>query len=514
MSTKIKGRSKLAPMNTDLNKIIHFSILLCVLYFVGSPMIRSATELSNIAVYGIIFFIYSIPAVIRKKPLEALIPVTYVFSIIPISVDIPIKALDGVSAIDGLTVYIVLPLSLLTLFYLCVVAVRDGALIPLSIPEIAAILSGTGFVLFLLFALPAGGYTSNAASLVYSLENFSFLILFLTTFLICKLLIPWVVIIPLLASVVINAGIAFGQIISYGIFGIKPLSFVYTHASVANLGPVIVRQGMYGGSFVGHARELSLIILLTVPLIVALLEYLDRRKGLSLAMIFLGSSVVFASGSQAGIGSLLAIILMITLFYIYKLSGSVSKIVIPTALSGGILVLAYRFLMVGIDIRGGIFSTIIATVGAIIGLEVDNLGIRVQQYIAAIEIAKQNPIFGVGGYNTSIVITQYIGENLSGIHNLLLTQLVSSGIPGTVLYTAFIGSCLLILTRKMSNCKSDELVVWYSITAGVVGFGLFSSLVLSHYWHQAHFALWIILAVIAGTKDWNKSDLIASSQCS
>jgi O-antigen ligase len=130
--------------------------------------------------------------------------------------------------------------------------------------------------------------------------------------------------------------------------------------------------------------------------------------------------------------------------------------------------------------------------------DLSNLGIRIEQYIAGINIFEQNPILGIGSANFRYIATQYGVSRPYDLHNILLALLVETGLPGLLLYMGSICGLLRICYQLNRISEEDNLLY-----IGLVG-GILSYIALA-FWDPfalvritAFVPFWIIGGAIAG----------------
>lgn len=100
--------------------------------------------------------------------------------------------------------------------------------------------------------------------------------------------------------------------------------------------------------------------------------------------------------------------------------------------------------------------------------DASNLGIRLQQYIEAVRLSVEYPMFGIGGANFSFVAPQTSLDRAYWLHNMYLQVLVGTGVPGFLLYCGTIVLVLLLGVRLLRLPGSDSLLV-IGVLAGFVG---------------------------------------------
>jgi len=128
--------------------------------------------------------------------------------------------------------------------------------------------------------------------------------------------------------------------------------------------------------------------------------------------------------------------------------------------------------------------------------DLSNLGIRFQQYILGFTLFLKYPIFGVGGANF-----YYISDNVGLsreylMHNLYISLLVETGLPGLLLYMLAIGTVYYSLWKLLKKYKGDIYLI--GAGAGITG-------VLAQLFFQPQimkmpslFSFWLVCGLIVG----------------
>lgn len=107
--------------------------------------------------------------------------------------------------------------------------------------------------------------------------------------------------------------------------------------------------------------------------------------------------------------------------------------------------------------------------------DLQSLGIRLQQYLAGLIIATENPVFGIGGGNYPYVADQYglptklAGGYLFPLHSVYVALLAETGVPGFLLYVV---SSLLVLWAvwRLFRLDGPDKVLHAGVLAAVVGY--------------------------------------------
>jgi O-antigen ligase len=126
-----------------------------------------------------------------------------------------------------------------------------------------------------------------------------------------------------------------------------------------------------------------------------------------------------------------------------------------------------------------------------------NFSTRLQQYIAAVDIGFQYPLFGIGGMNFPLVAESYGLPDPIEIHNIYLSVLASTGIPGAVLFLLSISAVLVIAGKKALSTENDRLF-WAMLVCGILGFHAYSFWVTIHAGGVAYLVFWVLAGAVVG----------------
>lgn len=309
----------------------------------------------------------------------------------------------------------------------------------------------------------------------------------------------------------------------------------------ATIGPFV--SGFTGMSFV-----LAYLVVLVLP---ATVLFVARRRGehrvLGVLWILGLVAVVRASASDAARGALVVALLsfglLLTIGYrrtVVQLLRTVGTAHSPTLRRGGLLawvvlpavvILGYPSTASGSAVGGGTAdgrATAVGRVAREVGVpgidlqslsiplvNLSNLGVRLQQYAAAIDVFLSHPGFGIGGANWVVVAGEYgfvPPPNASfppPIHSVYFTLLAETGAVGLVLYLASLAAVVRVGYRLISyNGFGDWRYVYRpgtdramvaAVLAGLVGTFSFSVFgVLGLYAAAGLLPVWVLAGTLVG----------------
>lgn len=318
--------------------------------------------------------------------------------------------------------------------------------------------------------------------------------------------------------------------------------------------------GLYAGGFVGSSRDLAVLVLLTVPAAIYFISVEQRYTVPCLLFIALGATQIAFSYSMSIFGSLFVFLTLLFLIVLLRVRSVHSKaifrtfgslLIMPVVLAGvyANTVLSRATILLhpvtplipkpgtGSDntepssneppgetsSTDGTASTpvdssveskstpstrelkeseriVVEFVDKLPLISADTLPIRITQYDAAIRMALDFPLFGVGGYNFELLSKEYDGfRQLDAVHNTFLAYLTGNGVPGLMLYFT---SVLLVLgsaIHKLSTDSTNQTLVLF-IGAGMVAFHAASFWTLLYTTSGTYVMFWLIAGLVVGSE--------------
>jgi len=133
-------------------------------------------------------------------------------------------------------------------------------------------------------------------------------------------------------------------------------------------------------------------------------------------------------------------------------------------------------------------------------LSLNSLGIRIQQYIAGLDMAIRHPLFGIGGANYPFYAAEYglPSRQPNGwfpLHNQYLSILAGTGLPGFLAYSV----CLVAVLRSGWTATRDQADEWLPVGVLVAFIGFLAVV----FWvvsirYRVMAPLWILGGAIIG----------------
>jgi hypothetical protein len=361
-----------------------------------------------------------------------------------------------------------------------------------------AVVVFAGFVGWTFLAAFFGSGPSELAAGLYAIEQLRYFVVFAVAALVVRRTNAWCAIYPFVIAAAGNlllslAQIANGGRLGFPFLGEPPDRYLRAFA----LGATEIRTGFYAGGFVGHGRELAMVLFLFIPLVIAVA--LRRSWGtVGLAGVGVGAAVlsIRVADTDAGWATLVLLsavfgtyLLGVALVRVKRRYSAVALVPASTAVVGFVYVL-FRGVQAVLRSDGSRDSVPV--------LRTDTLAVRIDQYVAATRIAAENPLFGLGGENFVLVSERYIAEANLGIHNTYLANLAATGVVGFGLYLLAALTVLWIALRLALDADGDERVLWIAVACGMCAYHAYSSWMWSYPWTVGNTAFWLLAGVAVG----------------
>lgn len=127
-----------------------------------------------------------------------------------------------------------------------------------------------------------------------------------------------------------------------------------------------------------------------------------------------------------------------------------------------------------------------------------NLGVRLQQYLAGIDLFVQYPLFGIGGMNFHYYATEYGLPQPMPLHNMYIAILAETGAPGLVLYGGMLLAVLYAGVQVVTDDDGPDVLA-IGVVCGIVGFLAFGAFdILQITKSPAAFSFAILAGAIVG----------------
>ena len=279
----------------------------------------------------------------------------------------------------------------------------------------------------------------------------------------------------------------------------------FTVNNVLSVGPIWdIRIGVHLSGFTGGNAPLSTLLVMAIPLVLTYVVRSQRRLSIaSFICVLLMGFIVRATAKDGARGALVLSVIAFIGLWVWshweRFSGwqGVWRLIKQHAFYGVsllvlILVSLYPSSKSGTPSEAGgqqqngsgnsaggsldgASST--PTGGESISLplfDLQSFGIRIQQYIGGVAMARDNPLFGIGGGNYPYVAPTYgvpatlpASGNLLPIHNVYIAVLAGTGLPGFLFFSMTLLSVVWLAWRRLIE---REDIISIGVFAAVLGY--------------------------------------------
>ncbi|RJT02557.1 O-antigen ligase [Halococcus sp. IIIV-5B] len=469
---------------------VRTAALLTGLLAIGVPAVAAAFDLPTAAVVVGAGLCYLVAVVATGRAFEGFASAVVVLAVFDIGATLVTG--PGIATLDLVAVDLVaIPLAV----FLVADAVEDGASVGLNAGWLAAACLA-GFVCWTVAAGAVANGGSETAGLMYGVEQLRYLVVFGVAALVARRTDVWCVVTPFVVAVAGNLVVSLAQVVNGGMLGFPFLGEPPDrYLGAFAFGPYEVATGFYAGGFVGHGRELTMLLLMVIPLAVAVAARRSWPALLAVGVGIVGAVLsIRVADTDAGWATLLLLGACFGLYLLGTLAvrtkrrySTLAALPVVGALVVGLLALArvVQWIVTSADGGAQVFRT-------------SSLDIRLEEYAAAIRLAGQYPWFGIGGGNFYIRSERYIGEADIGVHNTVLANLAATGYVGFGLYVLAVVAVLWVALRlAVANGGADRLL-WAAVLAATCAFCAYSSWMSSYSWVVGNTGFWLLAGATVG----------------
>jgi len=513
----------------DTNAFLSTSLVLVTLLTTFVPFITLLGNVSlivTVAGAGIVYMIFLFSTGTILEGIGSAVFVLAVFN-----ANVPILSVSGGSQFNLLLVDIVAILA----FVMFVARRYPDKSLEISPIEKLAFSAFGCFVAWSFISAIVGHGPSQLSGFVFALTQTRYLFLFVTSMLIIRESCIECGIYPLLISIFGNLLFSLVEIINGGAFGLTYLGEGYGRVfSQFMIGPIILNAGMYAGGFADNSRVLTAMILIALPIALSTFNYRSWSNVLfSMVLVVAASILIRVSETDAGWMALLVTSsIMLAYVVYYGIRNAVCERHGWTTTNAIVAITFTTFLYLKRSVKSAPSSD--TTIGAGTGgssssgtgtasnspsaadfsirladgvielfsyipfISSNTLPVRLDQYIAAIKIGLQYPLFGIGGLNFVLVSESFGLPKGMAIHNTILAYLAATGFVGVLGYLISVTALLYVSFNRSISLKYDDSLLWAGITTSMLGFHAFSFWVTAHDWVQAQTVFWLIGGIILG----------------
>ncbi|HET7322720.1 MAG TPA: O-antigen ligase domain-containing protein [Halococcus sp.] len=475
--------------DSEVGAYLWTSVLLTGLLVLGVPVVATVTAIPTPILVVVAGLCYLAAVVATGNAFEGLTSAVFVLALFDIAVTLaegPGIATADIVAVDVVAV----PL----LFVLLYDALDDGVSVRFNARSIAVF----GFVAFVCWSFAAGivgNGVSQAAGLMSGIEQLRYLVVFAVALLVVRRKNVWCVVYPFVIAVAGNLLVSLAQIKNGGMLGFPFLgeppdryleSFTFLGHEIAT--------GFYAGGFVGHGRELAMVLFMFIPLVVAV-SLRHSWPQVTLAGVAVAASVfsIRVADTDAGWGTL---ILLGVLFGAYLFATLVVRVKRRYSTIAAVPVLGIG-VACGVVLVRLVWAVFEVTDGIPL-LRTNTLEVRLEEYVTAIQLAFKYPLFGIGGYNFYVMSEQFGLPPDTGVHNTILSHLAGTGFVGAFFYLLVIFTALYLTVRLAISTNGNERLLWVAVFCAMVAYHAYSSWMSSYHWTVGNSAFWLLCGATIG----------------
>jgi hypothetical protein len=472
-----------------VGRYVWTALLLTALLAVCVPVIAAATGLPTPALVVGAGCCYLAVVLVSGHVRAGLVSAAVVLTLF----DIAVTLVDGpgIATVDLVAADIITVPLLAVLLY---ETVNDGLSVRFNGRSLAAV-SLFAFVGWAFVAALVANGVSLAAAVMYAIEQLRNLVVFAVAALVVRRVDVRCVLYPFLIAVAGNLLVSLGQIANGGMLGFPflgepPDRYLRSFA----LGSFDIATGFYAGGFVGHGRELVMVLLLALPLAVVVAV---RRAWLSPFVVgAIAASVLSIRVADTDAGWATLVLLgvgfgaCLTVWLLFAARRRFSTPVTAAAGAGAAAVWGGLASALWVLVRSGDGGSLI--------FRTNTLGVRIEEYITAIQVAVKYPLFGIGGKNFYLLSERYGLPADIGVHNTLLTNLAATGFVGGGLYLLAIVAVAFVAVRLAVSTNGIERLLWVAMLASMAAFHAYSSWMAAYHWTVGNAAFWLLAGATVG----------------
>jgi O-antigen ligase len=465
------------------------SLLLTVLLVVCVPVVAAILDIPTAILVVVAALCYLAVVVATGRAFEGLTSAVFVLTLFDIAVTL-VEG-PGIATVDVVAVDVIaIPLLLVLLYE----AFDDGFSVRFEARTIAVF----GFIAFVFWTFAAGivaNGVSGAAALMFAIEQLRYLVVFVVTLLIVRRTNAWCAVYPFVIAAGGNLLVSLAQIANGGMLGFPFLgeppdrylgSFTFLGTEIAT--------GFYAGGFVGHGRELAMVLFMFIPLVVVVsLRHSWPQVGLAGVAVAASVLSIRVADTDAGwatlilLGVLFGTSLFVVLLIRVKRRYSTMATVPVLGVMSVFWMLLVRLIWAAFESSDGIPL-----------LRTSSLGIRIDEYVAAVNVAIQYPLFGIGGNNFYLVSERYVQRPNLGVHNTFLSHLAATGFVGLFFYLLAVLAALYLAARLAVSATGNERLLWIGMFCAMIAFHAYSSWMAAYHWTVGNSAFWLLCGVTVG----------------
>lgn len=516
----------ISPPSVTTRGVLLSAVSLTTLLVVVVPVVTLTTGLPLLAVVAVAGVVYAAGLVLTDNVIDGLW--SGVLVLCTFQADLPIAGVERGGRLGAYAIEIMLadvaaiPLAVLLVLWGSSRFTLEGR------SERIAGYALVGLVVWSAIAAVMGDGPSTVMGLFFSVAQLRHLLLFGVAVAIGRYVSIRTTAYSLLIAVSGHMLFAIAEVFNRGSFGLSYLGEASGYGfEIFYIGPVAFVASTYAGGFTGISRILIALLLLVTPIA---LERIVRGSNWQqvLALGFVAGSVflIRVSATDSGWAAfLLTMLLMLGLLAYVHLRADETRVgtydyargyvaTIGAALSSCFLFLSRTAPddtpepTTPSEPTGGsgtlsqVDTEILSVIDAVPLINTGNLSIRLQQYIAGIEIGITHPLFGLGGLNFSLVAEEYGVPRVVSMHNVYLSFLVGTGIPGLVLFVTSIVAVLVVAVKNAMTAAAEDRLLWAMIACGLLGFHAINFWIAAgEIGKVAYMTFWVFAGAVVGSRE-------------
>lgn len=264
------------------------------------------------------------------------------------------------------------------------------------------------------------------------------------------------------------------QVAHQGVFGLSQLGETTQATSPITIPLGSFHIGVFASGFTGGSGPLAMLIVLAVPvaLAAAVRHEGPSRLGLLLAVVVAAAILRFTAKDSSRGAVLLGVTTLagVLLWTNRDRLGPPARAVRRLGRYAPLLLVALGVLFLPSRTARGSAGGVGGGGPSIPFFNLDTLGVRITQYVVGTEVFLAHPVTGVGGGNFRYTAAAEAVPALEGIsmHNLYLSLLVGTGVPGFALYSTALLAVFVAGWRAFRS-PSDERVLVAGVLAALLG---------------------------------------------
>lgn len=473
-----------------LGAYVWTSALLTGLLVVGVPIVATVSDVPPSILVVVAGLCYLAAVLVAGRAFEGLTSAVFVLALF----DITVTLVDGpgIASVDIVAVDV---LAVPLLFVLAYELLTDGVSLRFD-ARLLAVFGAVAFVVWTFLAAVFGSGPSSVAAFMFGTEQLRYLLLFVVAALVVGRKNVWCAVYPVAIAAVGNLAVSLAQILHGGMLGFPFLGEPPDrYIDSFGLGAVEIATGFYAGGFVGHGRELAMVLLMVLPLVIAIsLRGSWTRLPVVVPVVAAAVFSIRVADTDAGWATL---ILLGALFGTYLLGALLvwvkrrySTVALVPVVAAA-LAFAYTLAL-------GVRAVLGSSESSVPVFRTNTLDVRLDEYVASIRLALDQPVFGLGGNNFYLISESFGLPPDLGVHNTFLSHLAATGFVGLGMYLLFVLAVLYLALKLAVTSAGEKRLLWVAVACAMVAFHAYSSWMAAYHWTVGNSVFWLLGGATVG----------------